>query len=253
MPSTPAAVRKQIAAGTADPVYLLQGEDDVEKSALAHEFAELVDEGLRAFNVERIHAGDLTTGDRLADGVGVAGRRGPHAADDGRRAASSSCCRPRRCWRRSARARRRRGRSTQLEALLQAARAADDARAGRGARSTSAAGCSSCCRSRRRSSSAARSRIWRTPSAGSGRASRPPARQIDPAAARLLAAARRHRTSSGCAATSIGCCSTRWARSTITRRRCAGDGRAGGAAGRLGDDQRDRGRADGARRCVSWR
>jgi DNA polymerase III delta subunit len=28
-----------------------------------------VDEGLRAFNVERIHAGDLTTGDRLADGV----------------------------------------------------------------------------------------------------------------------------------------------------------------------------------------
>ena len=33
------------------------------------EFAELVDEGLRAFNVERIHAGDMTTGDRLADGV----------------------------------------------------------------------------------------------------------------------------------------------------------------------------------------
>ena len=32
-------------------------------------FAELVEEGLRAFNVERIHAGDLTTGDRLADGV----------------------------------------------------------------------------------------------------------------------------------------------------------------------------------------
>ncbi len=28
-----------------------------------------MDEGLRAFNVERIHAGDLTTGDRLADGV----------------------------------------------------------------------------------------------------------------------------------------------------------------------------------------
>ena len=60
----------------ADPLYLLQGEDDVEKSALAAEFAELVDEGLRAFNVERIHAGDLTTGDRLADGVAVAGRRG---------------------------------------------------------------------------------------------------------------------------------------------------------------------------------
>jgi DNA polymerase III delta subunit len=66
---TPAAVRKQIASGATDPIYLLQGEDEVEKSALAAEFAELVDEGLRAFNVDRIHAGDLTTGDKLADGV----------------------------------------------------------------------------------------------------------------------------------------------------------------------------------------
>jgi DNA polymerase III delta subunit len=66
---TPAAVLRQIAAGTADAVYLLQGEDEIEKSSLAAEFAELVEEGLRAFNVERIHAGDLTTGDRLADGV----------------------------------------------------------------------------------------------------------------------------------------------------------------------------------------
>ena len=60
---------KQIAAGTPDPIYLLQGEDEVDKSALAAEFAELVEEGLRAFNVERIHAGELTTGDRLAEGV----------------------------------------------------------------------------------------------------------------------------------------------------------------------------------------
>ena len=67
--ATPAAVRKQIAAGAPDPLYLIQGEDEVEKGALAGEFVELVDEGLRAFNVERIHAGDLTTGDRLADGV----------------------------------------------------------------------------------------------------------------------------------------------------------------------------------------
>jgi DNA polymerase III delta subunit len=64
-----AAVLKQIAAGAPDPIYLLQGDDEVDKSALAAEFAELVEEGLRAFNVERIHAGDLTTGDRLADGV----------------------------------------------------------------------------------------------------------------------------------------------------------------------------------------
>src|SRR5437660_2532303 len=68
--ATPSGVRKQIAAGQADPVYLLVGDDEVEKSALAAEFAELVDEGLRAFNVERIHAGDFTTGDRLLDGVG---------------------------------------------------------------------------------------------------------------------------------------------------------------------------------------
>ena len=45
------------------------GEDEVEKSALAAEFAELVEEGLRAFNVERVHAGDWTSGDRLVDGV----------------------------------------------------------------------------------------------------------------------------------------------------------------------------------------
>ncbi len=64
-----AAVRQQIRAGTPEPLYLILGEDEVEKSALASEFADLVDEGLRAFNVDRIHAGDLTTGDRLADGV----------------------------------------------------------------------------------------------------------------------------------------------------------------------------------------
>jgi DNA polymerase-3 subunit delta len=66
---TPAAVRQAIAAGTPAPVYLLQGEDDVEKAALAAEFDELVEEGLRAFNVEHIHAADLTTGDKLLDAV----------------------------------------------------------------------------------------------------------------------------------------------------------------------------------------
>ena len=67
--ATPSVVRKQIATGQVDPVYLLQGEDDIEKSALASDFADLVEEGLQAFNVERIHAGDWTTGDRLASGV----------------------------------------------------------------------------------------------------------------------------------------------------------------------------------------
>jgi DNA polymerase-3 subunit delta len=70
MPSlTPAAVRKQIASGQPDPVYLLQGEDEVEKAALAHEFEELVEEGLRGFNVDRIYAGEARTGDDLADKV----------------------------------------------------------------------------------------------------------------------------------------------------------------------------------------
>src|SRR6266550_351280 len=67
--ATPSAVRKQIASGQTDRIYLLVGEDDVEKSALAAEFSALVDEGLHAFNVERIHAGEMTTGDRLAEGV----------------------------------------------------------------------------------------------------------------------------------------------------------------------------------------
>jgi DNA polymerase-3 subunit delta len=66
---TPSAVRQQIAAGATDPIYLLQGEDDVEKSGLATEFTEIVEDGLRAFNVERIHASDMTTGDKIADGV----------------------------------------------------------------------------------------------------------------------------------------------------------------------------------------
>jgi DNA polymerase-3 subunit delta len=66
---TAGAVRKQIAAGATDPVYLLAGDDDIEKSALAAEFSDLVEEDLRAFNVERMHAGEWTSGDRLVDGV----------------------------------------------------------------------------------------------------------------------------------------------------------------------------------------
>ena len=48
--ATPASVRQQIASGRPAPVYLLQGEDDVEKSAVALLFAELVEEGLRDIN-----------------------------------------------------------------------------------------------------------------------------------------------------------------------------------------------------------
>ena len=67
--ATAAAVRKQIQAGKADPIYLLQGEDEVEKAGLAHEFEELVEDGLRAFNVERIHSGEISNGEKLAAAV----------------------------------------------------------------------------------------------------------------------------------------------------------------------------------------
>lgn len=59
---TPAEVRKQIAAGAPAPLYLLEGDDVQSRHDLALEFASLVDEGLRAFNVESFHAGDVTTG-----------------------------------------------------------------------------------------------------------------------------------------------------------------------------------------------
>jgi DNA polymerase-3 subunit delta len=66
---TRAAVRQQIASGSPDPLYVVMGEDDVEKAALASDFAGMVEEDLQPFNVERVHAGEMTTGERLAAGV----------------------------------------------------------------------------------------------------------------------------------------------------------------------------------------
>jgi DNA polymerase-3 subunit delta len=60
---TPAALRKQIAAETLDPLYMLIGDDDAEKSAVAGELADMVDEGLRAFNVDRLYGGDTKVDD----------------------------------------------------------------------------------------------------------------------------------------------------------------------------------------------
>lgn len=53
---TPAAVRKQIDQRKPDPVYLIVGDDEAEMSRLAGDMAQLVEEDLRAFNLERIHA-----------------------------------------------------------------------------------------------------------------------------------------------------------------------------------------------------
>ncbi len=60
-PSTPAAVRKQIAAGKPDPLYLIVGDDEAEMSHLAADLSGLVEDELRAFNLERIYATDKTS------------------------------------------------------------------------------------------------------------------------------------------------------------------------------------------------
>lgn len=59
MPSlTAAAVRKQIGQRKPDAVYLIVGDDAVEMSALAADMSGLVEDALRAFNCERLYAGE---------------------------------------------------------------------------------------------------------------------------------------------------------------------------------------------------
>lgn len=56
--STPQAVRKQIAQRTPDPIYVIVGDDEAEMSRLAAELSTLVEDELRAFNLDRFYAGD---------------------------------------------------------------------------------------------------------------------------------------------------------------------------------------------------
>ena len=58
MQSTPQAVRKQLAQGKPDPVYVIVGDDDAEMSRLAAELSALIEDELRAFNLERMYATD---------------------------------------------------------------------------------------------------------------------------------------------------------------------------------------------------
>lgn len=76
--ATAAAVRKQIAAGRPDPVYLIVGDDDAEVTRLAGEFTEIVDEALRAFNVERLYASDKSV---TPAAIAEAARQLPMMAD----------------------------------------------------------------------------------------------------------------------------------------------------------------------------
>ena len=64
-PLSPAALRTQIASGETGPLYMLVGQDDAEKAAVAAEFTEMVDEGLRAFNVDRLYGGDADVDDLI--------------------------------------------------------------------------------------------------------------------------------------------------------------------------------------------
>ena len=60
---TPGQALEQVAAGAPDPVYLILGDDELEKAEVADSFEQIVDEGLRAFNVERLHGMDASLGD----------------------------------------------------------------------------------------------------------------------------------------------------------------------------------------------
>jgi DNA polymerase-3 subunit delta len=64
-PLTTAALRKQLASGETGALYMLTGADDVEKSAVAAEFVETVDEGLRAFSVDRLYGGESRVDDLI--------------------------------------------------------------------------------------------------------------------------------------------------------------------------------------------
>ena len=63
---TPGELRNRIASGNPDPVYLLVGDDEHEKGALAAALADTIEEGLRAFNLDRFHGGDAGLGEVVA-------------------------------------------------------------------------------------------------------------------------------------------------------------------------------------------
>ena len=56
--ATPSAVRKQIAHRKLDPIYLIVGDDDAEMTRLAADISAVVEDELRAFNVERVYASE---------------------------------------------------------------------------------------------------------------------------------------------------------------------------------------------------
>ena len=56
--ATPQAVRKQLAQGKPDLIYLIVGDDQAAMSRLSADVSALVEDELRAFNLERMYAGE---------------------------------------------------------------------------------------------------------------------------------------------------------------------------------------------------
>ena len=55
---SPSTLRKQVQTGTPDPVYLIVGDDEAEMAELTAAISNVVEEELRAFNLERLYASD---------------------------------------------------------------------------------------------------------------------------------------------------------------------------------------------------
>ena len=58
--STVAEIRKQIKSAKTGPLYLLEGDDLQSRHDLALEFANVVEEGLHAFNVQSFYANEAS-------------------------------------------------------------------------------------------------------------------------------------------------------------------------------------------------
>jgi DNA polymerase III delta subunit len=76
--ASPTAVRAAIAKRALDPVYLILGDDEAEMARLAGDIAGVVEDELRAFNMERLYAGEKGAS---AAGIVEAARQLPMMGD----------------------------------------------------------------------------------------------------------------------------------------------------------------------------
>ena len=58
--TTPKVVHSEIISGALDPIYLILGDDEHETVELANEFEQVVDEGIRPFNIDRFDGADIS-------------------------------------------------------------------------------------------------------------------------------------------------------------------------------------------------